>query len=169
MSTLTQDIRLKVSSTFSQTADLSIPNSAIAEQYKIETANGTSAGQADLRWRDAARTLAASASEDLDLAGGITDEYGNTLTFVELSGIIIKNNNETAGDDLLIGGAASNAFVGWFENSSDIMRVKARDTLYLTAYDGWTVTAGTGDKLKLANADATNQLSFDIILWGRSA
>ncbi|RWB65402.1 MAG: hypothetical protein EOQ49_32270, partial [Mesorhizobium sp.] len=64
--------------------------------------NGTGANQADLLFADT-RTLSASATEDLDLAGALADVFGTTITMVEVVAILIladagNTNNVVIGD-----------------------------------------------------------------------
>ena len=129
-------------------------------------ANGTAADQADLLFWDK-RTLAAT-SEELDLAGGLTDAFGNTLTFVKIKGILIHNRSTTATENLAVGGAAANAFANWVASATDILNVGPSGMLLLwSPMDGYAVTAGTGDLLKI---DAgTDTITYDILLLGTSA
>lgn len=132
----------------------------------IALTTGTATDQSDLLWEDT-RTLDA-ASEDLDLAGGLTDVHGDAITIVEVTGIVIKNRNTTAGHNLAIGGAAGNQFINWVANSSDILNIGPTGRWTLESpIDGYAVTAGTGDLLKI-DAGA-NTVTFDIAIWGRSA
>ena len=167
--TLTQEYRLNVSSNFSDTAELATPRSNISKQYKRTTANGTGSGQADLRFQDSARSLAAAATENMDLAGGLTDEYGNTITFATVTGITIKNLNTVTGDNLTIGGAASNPAALWFGATTHTLTIEANQIFHITTDVGWTITGGSADVLKILNDDATNAITFDIIIEGRSA
>ena len=60
--------------------DNSTPNDPFTLTHAIAFAFGSGASQYDLVWHDT-RLLAAGASEELDVAGGLTDAFGNTLTF----------------------------------------------------------------------------------------
>lgn len=66
-------------------------------------ADGTGLDQADSVWYDE-RTVDAGTPDDIDLSGGITDAFGNSLTLTKLKGLYIKNNSTTAGQILQIGG-----------------------------------------------------------------
>ena len=63
--------------------------------FHIELTDGQGAGKANALWHDR-RTLSAT-SETLDLAGGITDSFGNTLTMDNIKAIFIQNRETTAG------------------------------------------------------------------------
>jgi len=130
--------------------------------------NGTSADQADLVFRDQ-RTLALSTSENLDLAGGLTDAYGTTITFVKVKLIYVKAKSDNGGN-IIIGGAAANTFVGPFADATDKVKVPAGGMFQVgDATTGWTVTAGTGDILKVENDDGSDSGTYDIIIVGTSA
>jgi len=139
-------------------------------------ANGTSDGQCDLVWSDR-RSLAAATSETLDLSGtALTDAAGTAIAFAQVDYIIVLNRNTTAGDDLHIGQNSSNGFTGPWADASDRAVCPAGSSagaqdglLFIGNPQGWAVTAGTGDLLYIENIDASNAISYDIIIIGRSA
>ena len=136
--------------------------------YDWNVANGTAANQADLVFSDQ-RTLALSTSENLDLAGSLSSVYGATLTFVKVKMIYVKAKSDNGGN-IIVGGAAANAFVGPFANSSDKVEIPAGGLFMVSdATTGWTVTAATGDILKIENDDGAAEGTYDIIIVGTSA
>ena len=128
--------------------------------------DGTGANQATKSFLDT-RTLAASANESLDLAGGLTDAFGNALTFTKIRALMIR---AAAGNtnNVLVGGAASNGFVTPFSDATDVAVVRPGGLLLLAAPDatGYAVTAGTGDLLKVANGGGSSAVTYDIFLLG---
>lgn len=146
--------------------DLSNPAVDLNKKYLREFADGAGAGQANKLFTDR-RQLAASASESLDLAGGLTDGLGATLTFAEIKGLLIQAHESNA-NTLLIGGAASNAFINWVADATDVMVLKPGGLLLLLAPDaaGYAVTPGTGDLLKIANGGGSTAVDYDIIIIG---
>lgn len=134
----------------------------------IDLANGTGDDQADLIFHDQ-RTLAASATENLDLAGVLTDPFGNAITFATVKAIVLR---AAAGNtnDVIMGGAASAAFVGPFGDATDTVAVRPGGALVLAApADGWTVTATTADILKAANSSSGTGVTYDITIIGTSS
>ncbi len=129
--------------------------------------NGTGDNQADLIYRDA--TSVGVGGTDIDLAGGLTDDFGQTLTFVEIVAVYIKNTTASGGGNLLIGGAAANQWVGMLAVANDVVKLPPGGVYFYTApYDGdCAVVAGTGDILQVAASAGT--ATYDIILVGRSA
>lgn len=163
--------RLTIAAFATLTSALDLATGAVPLQLSesYDWTSGTGANQADLIWHDE-RTLAASTSENLDLAGGLTDAFGNVLTFARIKGIIVAASLANA-NLVQVGGAASNAFVNWVANSSDIINVRPGATFAMVAPDAtaYAVTGGTADILKIANSGAGTPVTYDIVLIGASA
>lgn len=143
----------------------------VAQETPFSGANsmptGTTSGKADLLFSDT-RTLAASTAEALDLAGGLTDVFGNTLTFVKIKAIYISAATGNGGN-IAVGGSASNAFVGPFANTSDIMNIAAGAYIEIVNPTGWAVTASTGDLLQIENDDSGAGATYTVQIIGTSA
>lgn len=136
-------------------------------------ASGTSDGQINMIYshRD---SVAASATDQHDLAGSKAGALGNTLTFVDVTTIILVNRSTTAGDVLHLSPPAANGFLGPFADASDIIKVGPGVTgqpafVILHEPRGWAVTAGTGDLLDVIEAGGANTVSYDLYVLGRSA
>ena len=127
--------------------------------------NGTSASQCDQVWTDQ-RTLTAT-SETLDLTGSLTSRInGQSLALVEVCIIGIYNTSTTSTNLLKIGGGSN--VVPIFDNSTDIITCgPSSPFLWANIVDGVTVTAATGDLLKIDAGAFT--ITYDVILIGRSA
>jgi len=158
--------------------DLSTPEASLKFSEKaLALAFGTGENQANQIWWDR-RTLAGDASENLDLAGSLTNAFGGTVTFANVKAIIVLNRSDQAigaheatDAEISVGGAAANEFQGPFEAATDAIRVPAGGVLLITnpQADGWTVTATDNDLLKVLNKDADDEALYDIILIGESA
>jgi len=169
---LTGKIRNSIQLTFDAGSVLGTTSDDVLDStnyFSWTVANGTGANQADLVFRGQ-RTLALSTSEDLDLAGSLTDAYGATITFARVKMIYVKAAS-TNGGNIIIGGAAANTFVGSFSDASDKVELAAGQMYQVTAPDatGWAVTAGTADILKVENDDGAAVGTYDIIIVGASA
>ena len=154
----------------SNNPDLSTIKDIASLSVDDSLANGTAIDQADVLWHDR-RTLAASTSEDLDLAGSLVSALtGAAVTFAKIKCIYIKNRASTAGYILAVGGASSNQFVGWVANASDIVNIGPDGVMLLwnPSLAGYAVTASTGDLLKINNTGG-GSLDYDIVLIGTSA
>lgn len=166
---LTSSCGMSVGGQYTKTADLSTPTDDLNWRRAVQLDTGTGAGKADLRFTDT-RTLAASATEDLDLAGVLTDAFGVALTFVKIKGLFISaavgNTN-----NVVVGAAASNAWAALLNATGTItLRPGATLGVMAGAADATTyaVTAGTGDLLKVANSAAGTSVTYDIVIIGSS-
>jgi len=168
---LTGTLRNQLQLTFDAGSELGTTSDDVlsaSNYWSWTVANGTSTDQADLIFRDQ-RSLALSTSENLDLAGSLTDAYGSTITFAKVKLIYVKAKS-TNGGNIIVGGAAANTFVGPFADATDKVKVPAGGMYQVAdAGTGWTVTAGTGDILKVENDDAADAGVYDIIIIGTSA
>ncbi len=167
---LTSDLGVSVSSTQTKAADLSTPADPLAWRRSLHLESGTSAGKADLRFADT-RTLAASATEDLDLAGVLVDSFGATLTFARIKGLVIAASSANT-NNVVVGGAAANAWAALLGATGTLtLRPGASVALMTGSADStaYAVTAGTADLLKIANSGAGTSVSYDIVIIGTSA
>jgi hypothetical protein len=141
----------------------------IIKKYEFTWPSGVGADQADRLFTDT-RTLAASTSESLDLAGVLTDAFGALITFSRINALIIAAAAANT-NNVLVGGAAANQFINWVGDPTDIVTVRPGGLLMLVARDttGYAVTAATGDLLKINNSGAGTSVTYDVIALGRSA
>lgn len=162
------DVKVDLSLAYSGSNDLGTPQIRFAQGALNRFTEGTTANKADKLFADT-RTISASSTENLDLAGTLTDPFGASLTFVTVKAIYIKASTANT-NNVCVGGAASNGFVGPFADATDKMCVKPGGVLLITApATGWTVTASTGDILLVANSSSGTSVSYDVIIFGTSA
>jgi hypothetical protein len=154
----------------STTIDLGTSRAPQSLSRKMELGSGTGAGNADRVFSDR-RTLAASGTEDLDLAGVLVDAFGATITFARIKGIVIAaaagNSN-----NVVVGAAASNPWATLLGATHTLtLRPGAFVAVGTGAADatGYAVTASTGDLLKVANSGAGTSVTYDIHIIGASA
>jgi hypothetical protein len=135
---------------------------------RINFANGTGANQATNVFVDT-RSVAASSNEELDLAGVLVNALGQTLTFTAIKAIRIHADPDNGGN-VVVGGAASNAFPGPFGDATDTLSIAPGGlvTMVNPSAAGWAVNAGTGDKLKIANSDSEDPASYSIEIIGEA-
>jgi len=165
---LTSKLGVQIVATHTSALDLATAETPVRVRRVIELANGNSADQADLIWHDR-RTVAGSGSDSLDLAGSLTDAYGNMLTFARVKAIMITAALENT-TNLVIGGANSNAWATWVGDASDVVIVRPGGVFFLAAPDAtaYAVTADSGDVLRIANSGGTDAV-YDIVLIGASS
>jgi hypothetical protein len=148
--------------------DLSTPQADIVRSIEQSYADGTGADQAQIVWGDT-RTLGSSASESLDLAGGLTHELGGTITFTAIKEIIIEGDEDNTGN-LRVGAGVANAFVGPFGASAIGNLVGPLGLFHQRdrSATGWAVTAGTGDLLRIENLVAATA-NYNITIIGEGS
>lgn len=167
--TLSSNINVTVKTTLGKTL------MGVAEALELGITNnrslatGTGNNQADKLFADQ-RTLTASSTEDLDLAGTLTDAYGDTITFVRVKAIIVKAASGNT-NSVLVGGAASNQMINWVSDATDKVVVRPGGIFVLACNDatGYAVTASTGDLLRIGNSSGGTSVTYDIIIVGASA
>lgn len=166
---VTSRVRVELAALLTGTHDFSPPSANLNKAKAWSFGNGTAAGQADRVWSDR-RTLAASASESLDLAGSLSDALGAAVTFAKVRALLIEASTGNT-NNVVVGGAASNAFVNWVSDATDKVVIKPGGLLLLVAPDtgGYGVTAATGDLLQVANSGAGTGVTYDIAILGTSA
>lgn len=161
---LKTNIAASISAALTGQADFDTPG------YKPAVARGIALSntQADLVFADE-RTLAASATENLDLAGTLQNAFGQTITFARVKAIIITAPAANPGD-ILVGGAGSNAFLGPLNANTSSVAIRPGGVALFACNDitGWPVTAGTGDLLKVTNGSGAGAGTYDIMIVGLS-
>ncbi|MBN1174561.1 MAG: hypothetical protein JXA67_20500 [Micromonosporaceae bacterium] len=162
---LTSKLSVALLTQLTNPLDNSTPADNLDLSKVIRLASGTTADHADREFHDT-RTLATGATEDLDLAGVLTDPLGNTLTFATIKGILVIA--DTANTTSLTFGNGSNPWIGpWGATGTE--EVKPGGMYHnIAPGTGWAVTPATGDVLKVANA-AGASATYKIALIGTSA
>jgi hypothetical protein len=167
---LRSKLSVVVNATHSSTLDLGAGTVPLALTYAKSLANGTGAGQADKLFHDR-RTLAASATEDIDLAGVLADAFGSTITFARVKGLVIAAASGNT-NNVIVGAAAANPWTALLGATGTVtLRPDAVFAVLAGEADatGYAVTAGTGDLLKVANSGAGSSVTYDIVIIGASA
>jgi hypothetical protein len=166
-------INLTISATLNKALgvdlDLQSATAPMAVSKAVSLASGTGASQVDRIWADT-RTIAASGTDDLDLAGVLVDAFGALITFarIRLMHIAAAAGNT---NNVIVGGAAATQFFTWAGAATHTVTVRPGGWFTLFAPDAtaYTVTAGTLDLLRVANSGAGTGVTYDIILLGASA
>lgn len=163
---LSATITVDFQAALTRALDLVTGASPLAYRKSFPFTNGAGANQAQHLFHDR-RTLTASGSEDLDMAGSLVDIYGNTLTFSTIKAMLFFLPS-TAGGDLTVTAKATNGFATWVGAAGDAVKIKPGGLLLLLApgADGYAVTAGTGDLITVTNGDGAASVDYDVILMG---
>jgi len=110
------------------------------------------------------RSLTNSASETIDLDGGVTNSFGTQLDFAEVRLVFISaaSTNTAA---LNVGGAAANAFSTWLGDASDVVSIRPGGVLMVVGPDDTAYTVSTNGNLKIQNG-GTGNATYDIYIGG---
>ena len=165
---LTTKITLRVNANRTNALDHSIPADALDFLKTFSWATGVALDQADLMFSDQ-RTLASGASEEMDLAGVLTDGLGATLTFARIKLLFLFSAVVNPGN-INVGGAAANGFSTPFLAAANELVLRPGGFLVLGAPDAtaYVVTAATGDLLRLEEMSSGGAAIYDIVLIGAS-
>ncbi|HKF95097.1 MAG TPA: hypothetical protein VKB96_10975 [Gammaproteobacteria bacterium] len=166
MAGVTADIGLNISASLVGTGDLGNPRLQIAPvREALQLLPGTlTVGQADIMFADT-RTLAASATENLDLTGTLINAFGATINAAEIVMIYIKAAK--ANVNSIIVGNVANGFVGPL-GATGQYTIKPGEYYLAVSASGWGVTAATADLLKILNGGAGTAVSYDVVIIGRT-
>jgi hypothetical protein len=168
---LTSRLALSVRADYTSVLDLATGVVPLLKTYETVLQTGTGAGQADKVFHDT-RTLTASSTEDLDLAGVLTDAFGSVLTFVKIKALIISAAAANT-NNVLVGGVAAGLSSIIVPQATGIVTVRpgAVFAVFAGAADstGYAVTATTADLLHVANSAAGTSVTYDVIVIGTSA
>lgn len=166
---LTSTIELNVTGTQTNALDLGTALSPFSLSSLASLTSGTAAGMADRVFTDT-RTLGASATENLDLAGVLTDAFGATITFVTIKAVIVRAaaaNN--VANPVQVTRPASNGVPLFIAASDGIALAPGYTFAWFGSGTGVTVTAATGDIITVTNGAGTNSVNYDVIIIGTSA
>lgn len=162
-------LSLQLEAQLTGTHDFSPPVARLDKARSLRWSDGTGAGEADQVFADR-RTLAANSSEELDLAGTLTDALGNTVELATVRALLIE---AAAGNTnpVVVGGASSNAWSAPFDADDNTLSVRPGGLILLVAPDatGYPVTADTGDLLQIANGGSGSSVTYDITIIGSGA
>ncbi|MFM9602684.1 hypothetical protein [Streptomyces turgidiscabies] len=166
---LNSALAMSASGTLSAALDLGTASFPMSLSNAVSLTSGTTAGKADKAFSDR-RTLAASATEDLDLAGVLLDAFGAAITFARIKGLLIKA--AAANTNSVVIGAGTAPWITLLNSTGTItLRPGASFCAIAGAADAtaYGVTATTADILKVANSGAGTSVTYDICIIGASA
>lgn len=166
--------------TYTNALDMSIPSDPLnigtngfdAIQEVFQNGTGATAGNADLWFHDK-RTLATVSTDNLDLAGSLTNPItGAAITFNRIKLILIDLDAPATGVFLRVGPGvtgASNPWIGpWAQVASNYITVYD-SLLMVNRTDGWgTITAGSADALSIYNSTGSS-IVYRLLILGGSA
>lgn len=164
---VTQDgkITLTLQSLLKDALDLSTVKDDLVYQLQVLLGNGSGANQANNVFHDQ-RTLAASANEDLDLAGGLTNAVGDTLTFTKIKAVLIKAAAGNTNNVQVTRPGTNGAPIFLAAGDGVVLTPGAFMLLVFPDANGVAITAGTGDLINVANSGAGTSVTYDVVIIG---
>lgn len=158
---------LELVANYTGTSDLTTPSAPIAVKRQINLSSGAGANAADLVWADT-RTVAASATDSLDLAGTLGGLLGGTVTFARIKGLIVAAAAANT-NNVLITRPASNAVP--LLSAAGNIPVKPGGVFcwFDPSAAGVVVTAGTGDLIDFVNSAAGTSVTYDVVIIGAAS
>lgn len=167
--TVSAELRAKLTAVQIGANDQGNPEFRPTLDYFKQFASGTGADQADLIWTDT-RTLAASGTENLDLAGVLTDAFGAVITAVEIVAIMVTAAPGNA-NNVVLGNHATAAIL-LFGAAAHTFAVKPGGVFLAVAPNAsglLTVTPATADMLMVTNSAGGTPVTYTIAILGRTA
>lgn len=159
------NINLTIAVSQKGTNDLGVPTFAANIDQNLRFTGGTDAiTKANILFSDS-RTLGASATENLDLAGVLVGPLGDTITAAEIVAIYISAASANTNDVII--GNVTNGFPGPL-GATGTYTLSPGEFVLMSSKNGWPVTAGTGDLIKVANSAGTTGVTYSIMIIGRS-
>lgn len=143
----------------------------LAYEFSVDFADGSGSNQMQDMYTAQRTVSIGEGNEDtLDLAGGLVDRFGNTLTFATIKKLIIVNKATAAGEDLRVGGSGAattgNLITALFGDAVGGINIKATFGFSLVGGGtGYTITGGSADVLVISN-EGTGDITYDIIIGG---
>ena len=153
---------------YSSTLDLATGLFPLSVIKPATFTSGVGANQVDRLFCDT-RTVAASATDTLDLAGGLTDPFGATMTLARIKGLVVAASTGNTNNVLLTRPATNG--VPLFSAAGDAVPVRPGGFYLWCAPDATAVvvTPGTGDLIDLVNSGGGTTVTYDIVIIGASA
>lgn len=132
----------------------------------LNFAFGTGSNQADQIYIQELAVVAAGTPKDIDLVGGgLTQPDGAAFAPAKIVGLGILNLSAA---QILTVGAGSNPWISWLLATGDGVKIGKSGWLsFANPVDGFAVTAGTADILRIAS-DGGSNVPFILMLLGRS-
>ena len=132
---------------------------------------GTGAGQVDRIWTDT-RTITASSSEDIDLAGALVDALGGAAVFARVKALMVFASPANV-NNVVVGGVTNGLSTILQPAATGLVVVRPGGFFAVSCgggdATGYAVTGATADLLHVANSGAGTSVTYDVVVIGCSA
>ncbi len=169
---LAVDIHASLAWLLTESHPLSTLTDRAALEFMQSLAPGTESGQADALWY-AARSVPPLAHDDLELSALERQFLGGmvAVSLARLKALLLVNDAADEQRILHLGGAGSGAAFAGFTAGDPLAVIEVPPggcVLLVHSRQGWTVTPGTGDVLRIANGTDA-EIPYRLVLLGTSA
>ena len=125
--------------------------------------SGTGANQMNQLFRESV-TLTNGAARTIDLAGGVTNAFGDSVTFAEVRffAVSLSSANSNA---ITVGNASANQFASWCGSATDTVTIRPGGLFLMVAPDSIGYVVSTNGNLKILNA-GTNSVTYNLWIGG---
>lgn len=160
------NIALSIDATLVGAPDLGNLKQRVNIEELLTLIEGTDAvNKANILFQDT-RTLVASGTEDIDLAGALSDAFGASIAAAELILLYVKAHSGNT-NNVNVTRPASNG-VPIFLAAGDGRGIKPGQFLLITDETGIAVTAATGDLITITNSAGSTGVTYDIVVIART-
>lgn len=136
--------------------------------YTLTMLDGTDANESDMVY-SVSTTVGTGAPDNYDLAGSLASLLtGSTLTYAEVTAVVVINESTTPGESISVGGGITNPISSMWGAAGDLAVVGPGGVFVLTSpIDGYSITGGSADILRINTTAAS--VGYRLIIIGRSA
>lgn len=181
--TLTGSVKSEISVSATREFDLASGRVPLRQTWTQDVSSAATSQTMDMIWQNSGTIAGGGAAVDIDLndvaaCGGIMEYWGEDNTvrkaqFDRVHILAIRNTTEgaLAGESVLRIGADAAPFPWFFTtpaNDSIDIAPGGWVTTNAGVDAGWPVGAGATDILQIANTDAVNAATYDIMIIGES-
>jgi hypothetical protein len=163
---LTAEISLNATGKQSTALDLGTATLPFSLSVAYSLTDGVAAGQADRVFTDT-RTLGPSATENLDLAGVLTDAFGALITFATIKAVIVRARKENT-NDVQVTRPATNGVPIFMVAGGGVALAPGEVFAKVRSGAGIPVVPATGDLIAVTNSAAGTPVTYDVIVIGTS-
>jgi|15BtaG_2_1085339.scaffolds.fasta_scaffold00546_8 hypothetical protein len=128
--------------------------------YQATHTSGTGANKMNQLWHGTV-TIAASATNTIDITGGITNSFGTVLTMSKVRMVFFEAGSANV-DTVTIGGGAS-AFSSIFADSSDAFVLRPDGAIFISGTDATAYAAGSGN-IQFVNNNGNSNATVKVYL-----
>lgn len=168
--TLTGQVSVRVNGIYQSAVGAASGQASLELGLITSLASGVGASQWDKIYSERDKSVAASGTYDIDLAGSLTDAFGVVITFARVKGLLVMASALNT-NNVVVGAAAATQFLGPLDSATSTESVRPGGLYFWFAPDAtaFPVGAGATDKLRFTNSSSGTAVVFTFVVFGCSA